>query len=467
MIFAIDKKITAAVFILAAALIFSAIPVGAAEPKRAVISREDYADALNAAFDRERERFGGGSLCLGYVEEGTAGESKADWYVIAQAAAGIDDDYGAYAKAAAEKLEERLKDPYGNYLTELARTAVALGFCGEKAPDLSGLDISQAGDNEVIWLAVAQRVNGYEYARFTEELSLRQAEDGGFGLADSDPDITAMALLVLPKDSNEARAALGFLKKYYAENGAEASCETSAQLIMGLCSQGIDPSGSADFTDENGIRPIDVLLSKRTDGGFTHLNEDEPNDMASMQAAAALAALGYYGARGRSAFEYGFEPADVFSLENPAGEAFDDYDTKTLADIKDPRGCDRDELRALKERAETYGAEKEVCGEIAEKLAESERICGEIERLNSRIRSGFYPPESAGLGDLGELKEINREISGYSEEDKALILSADGLIERQRELELRIIFITAFFCAAVAAAVMVIIYIKRKRKHEQ
>ena len=200
MTFATDKKwsrlaaavTAAAVFAFTAA--FSAFSDGYS---RTTVGREEYSAALNGAFEWERRRLGTDSLCGGFLSEGTAGESEADWFVIAERAAGIEDDYAAYAEAAAKKLDKRLETPSDFYLTEIARTTVALGLCGYPQPDLSVLDLSSAGDNEVIWVIIAQRMGGYDISAAQSELISRQTENGGFGLGSEDADITAMALMAL------------------------------------------------------------------------------------------------------------------------------------------------------------------------------------------------------------------------------------------------------------------------------
>lgn len=475
MTYAINKKIgrlfrsvAAAAAVFAVMGLSGVVSAQAAEPERGLITAGDFQSALNGAFGWELDRLDGDTLCEGFLTAGTAAESESDWFVISERAAGAEDDYAAYAETAAEILGSRLDDPSGYYLTELARTAVALGLCGEdNAPDLSGLELGEAGDNEVIWVAIAQKLNGYDYSSAELELFERQSEDGGFGLAETDADITAMALHALPKGCEQAEAAIGYLKKYYAENSGEMSCETAAQIIMGLCAQGVNPSQSADFTDENGVRPIDVLMSKRVGGGFTHLDEDEPNAMATMQAAAALSALGYYSETGRSVFEPGFEPADVYSCENPIGETFDEYDLGLLNGIKEPSASDFERLKALRERADIYGTDNETYGILDGKLAESESICKQIEELNGEIRDGFYPADSVGLSRLGRLRGLNEKISGFSEEDRTLILSADELAERETLLSKRKAVLIIAVCggsAAAVTAVAVIIYIKRKNK---
>jgi hypothetical protein len=273
-----------------------------------------------------------------------------------------------------------------------------------------------------------------------------------------------MALQALPQESAEAAKALGFLADYYAENSADISCETAAQLIIGLCAQGINPSQSADFTDENGVRPIDILLSFQSGGGFSHIRGEEPNAMSTMQAAAALAVLGYFSETGDWAWALGgnFEPADVMSCENPIGEGFDDYDRALLESLEKPSAADYETLENLQNRAEAYGADDDTRAKIITRLEESEQVCGEIEDLNALIRESFYPAEKVGLGDLGKLNKLNAKISLYSDADRALILSADDLAAREDVLK-RLRNAAAIGCA-VGVIILAAIYINIKRK---
>jgi hypothetical protein len=369
--------------------------------------------------------------------------------------------------AAEEILEERLENPDGYYLTEFARTAVVIDICGGESPDLSQLDFSSAGDNEVIWYALAQKLGGYDCSAAENELALRQSDDGGFGiLGDSDADVTAMALNILPSDGDEASAAVNYLSEYYSENGSEMSTETAAQMIIGLCTQGINPSQSAQFTAEDGVRLTDILLSRRTEDGFSHVDGGDTNEMATMQALTALAVLGYYSAAQRSVFDGNFVPIDLYGEENLGGEGFDDYDTGLLESVQNVQASDHSLLETLKSRANLYGADYETLSEIEEKLAKSELLCSEIESINSEIRENLYPADEVRLNALSELHEINVRIEQFSEQDRALILSADELESREAELQIGKKYLIIACCGGVLLAVAVIIYIIRKKKHD-
>jgi hypothetical protein len=465
--FAIKRTARAvSVFITAAVMSLFTLNAFADTPKRSVIDDADYISAVDGAFERELKKLGSENLCYGFLQSGAA-ESEADWYMLSALAVGRDEDYAAYEQAAGDVLAEKLKNPDEYYITEFARTAVVIQLCGGESPDLSELDLTSAGDNEVIWAALAQKLGGYDCTQAQSELASRQSEDGGFGIAGaSDADITAMALNVLPKDGEQASAALQYLKNYYMQNGADISTETAAQMIIGLCSQGINPSQSADFTDGDGVRLIDILFSRRADDGFSHLSDGEANDMSTMQALTALAALGFYSETGSSVFEANLDSANFYGGKKLCGEAFDEYDIGVLESVEDAEASDYNTLTSLRERAEALDADEETLSEIDGKLAESELICEEIEELNAEIREDFYPADGVGLKKLSRLHSLNERISHYSDNDRELILSADELEEREDALrDWRKNLITAS-CGGLLLAAAAAIYIMRKNKHE-
>jgi hypothetical protein len=126
------EKIAAAV----TALVLLAPIRVCAEASREIYSDEEIISAINCAFDSEREKLGSESLAEGFISSGMAGESEADWYIVAEAAVGVEDDYAAYAAAAGTVLEERLGHSEDCYLTEIARTSAAIESAADNRPNL-------------------------------------------------------------------------------------------------------------------------------------------------------------------------------------------------------------------------------------------------------------------------------------------------------------------------------------------
>lgn len=143
-------------------------------------------------------------------------------------------------------------------------------------------------------------------------LTAHQNADGGFGidvrLADSDVDMTAMAIIAmacLGKDQSfpAVKRALTYLREQQNGDGSfgawgTSSAESCAQVVQALVILGIDPAGKQ--WSKNGGNPVTGLLQFRlADGSFSHGPERLPNDMATAQ---ALIALGDY-STGKSVYK--------------------------------------------------------------------------------------------------------------------------------------------------------------------
>lgn len=441
--------------LILAALIFAPCLSAFAADERSIITDEQVCRSAQSAFLWHEKNAD--------IEQ--TGGSSADWHMLTACALGLDEDFSEYAAKAKRELEKRLEAEQEYYLTELARTAAAVYFIGGEPTDLSAADYSSAGDNELVWYIISQKMNGFEYGGCLELLCSRQ-NGGGFGFGgQTDPDITAMALNALEKDSGEAAAAVDYLSGYYMENYENMSTETAAQLITGLCLQGINPSQSADFTAKNGVRPVDILFSRQTaDGGFSHLDGEQANVISTEQALTAICALGRFSADGEGLFSPVNKTTDISVLQNIVGEGFDDYDKSELSSIEG-RAVDLKRLERLKERAEAYPPDSETADMLGKKLSESKSRAEDIKRLNSRISGGFYPPGEVGITRLNELKEINREISAVDKADRGLLLCSEELSERERTLERRLAVTAAAAATLIIAAVIYIIKRKGKAKN--
>lgn len=152
-----------------------------------------------------------------------------------------------------------------------------------------------------------------------------QLPDGGFSLSEDkgDIDVTAMALQALAPAYNSIKAtdtsnqfynyafitdelsealnlsvsaALDFLSKNQLATGdyssySSACSESTSQVIIALCKLNINPITSPDFI-KNGNSVLDGLLIYQTsNGGFSHINGNVSNNMASAQALDALTEL--------------------------------------------------------------------------------------------------------------------------------------------------------------------------------
>lgn len=149
--------------------------------------------------------------------------------------------------------------------------------------------------------------NGFESPSCTAEEAIKtllslQKEDGGWAITGntSDVDVTAMALQALApyraEHADAVEAALSLLAARQLESGGFSSygvenAESTAQVIIALCALDIDPLSDARFVHED-VTLVDVLARYAlTDGSFSHTQEGDYNETATIQAFLALTAV--------------------------------------------------------------------------------------------------------------------------------------------------------------------------------
>lgn len=297
-----------------------------------------------------------------------AGTTNTDWTALAMGRSGYPDDYNAYLAVMADRVTGSYADKkrlVRDKATDWHRKTLAvLSLGGDPTAfgkDDSGNAVNLIADGVYNWSRTEslgeQGTNGWVYGLITLD-SLRyqvpkgasetrqniiceilklQLDDGGFALDTSssqnasDVDMTAMAVQALAPYYNSEEtyeitrykkqetktvrqavdAALTCLSESQRDDGGFVSwnmnnSESCCQVIVALCSLGIDPCGDSRFIkDENTV--LDALMDYRNDdGGFLHSHEydeenpdadpDKSNGMATQQAFYALTALcRYYG----------------------------------------------------------------------------------------------------------------------------------------------------------------------------
>lgn len=392
--------------IAAAAVFMSPLTAYAETADRDIITDEMYIAAVEETIDWECERVGGSSLAEGFIAEDMAGSSEADWFMIAEHALGLEDDFEGYIAAAGVP---DVTD--GELLTEPARRNVTLALLGGKGSDMSGAALDEAGCNELVWVVLSQRLNGYDSTAAEQRLTSMQQPDGGFGLMGSDADITAMALTVLDGDAAD-RA-----EKWLTENIGGMSCETAAWCIIAACSQSSRASLNDDLVGSDGARPIDILFSCRgSDGGFSHTPDGESEVISTAQALTALAALAEYGAGGEGIFDGKTADTDIYAQHNIAGE-----DSFALGQL--------------------------------EKIGE----------LNREIRAGFYPPEDIKITRLRELSRLNERIQTVAPCYRHYIIASADLSAREAKFKKLSAAGVAFGVVWKIAAVILLIRFRKTK----
>ena len=269
----------------------------------------------------------------------TAGDSVSDWVAIAVSRTGTEGDTSAYRKAL-ERYVTRMYREQGGLdrlrATEWQRTALtALALGADPTAfgrDKNGRSVNLLADGVYQFTAAkslgTQGLNGWIFglialdsARFAvpedavytraailQALVAAQEPEGGFGLTvgNSDVDLTAMTLQALAPYQNSTvtytgtsgesvtirevvRRALAWLSDQQTAEGDfiswdAANLESTAQVIIALCSLGVDPATDARFV-KNGISAVDGLMRYRLDDGtFRHILTDGSDVMATEQA---------------------------------------------------------------------------------------------------------------------------------------------------------------------------------------
>jgi len=265
-----------------------------------------------------------------------AGSSLSDWVAITLAFAGVQEPYADYL----ERLEAYVTEQYQKNgvlekfkATEYHRIALAVLALGgdptafgknqdgdsvnliaDGVYNFHGETPGQQGSNGLAYALLALDAKAYEVpadAKFTreqlvQELCSMQTAEGGIALSGNsggDVDITAMALQALApyKEQEEVAAvidkALEWLALQMTENGTfllygTESVESSAQVILALCSLGLDPQTDERFV-KRGTTLLDGMENFRMENGmYMHTVEDAEEDLlASEQALLALEAI--------------------------------------------------------------------------------------------------------------------------------------------------------------------------------
>ena len=169
-----------------------------------------------------------------------------------------------------------------------------------------------------------------------------QEADGGFGLVSgsADADITAMALMALAPYGNSTvlysdrsgaqltvyqsmERALDYLSGIQTAAGdfvswGEPNCDSTAQVILALCSLGLDPDTDPRFVKEGGSAKDALLRYRLGDGSFVHTLDEETGDLfTTEQAGLALLAMERLAQGGRRLYDLR-EPMDSGAREEIA-----------------------------------------------------------------------------------------------------------------------------------------------------
>lgn len=286
-----------------------------------------------------------------------AGEPASNWMAITLKASGCEEDYSNYKKVLEREIVRQYEEQGGlgeKLATDWQRTILAFVACGgnpirvgktSEGKEINLIadgiydwnqtdDIGSQGNNAVIYGLLALDSKNFETpekCRYGREELLTKLfshlnSSGTFGQEDDQEaniDMTAMALQALApyyldkelsgkeyilKDGKSI-SIKDFVNKsleYLSENqqaggmyiaGDGYASESISQVIIALCSLGIDPAKDERFI-KTGRSTIDALMQfKKDDGGFSHTldGDDELSNesefLSTQQAGLAFAAI--------------------------------------------------------------------------------------------------------------------------------------------------------------------------------
>lgn len=251
------------------------------------------------------------------------------WSIVGLARSHISVDEQIY-ETYYESLVKELKDNNGvlseRKYTEYSGSIVALTAIGKDPSNVAGYNLISKlsefdkvifqGVNGGIWALIALDTGGYNLPNIEElenastrekliDFILSHEIDGGGWSMDSispDPDVTAMALQSLAKykDMPEVKAAIDrgvdILSRLQEDNGGYSSwgvsnVESSAQVLVALCSLGIDPVNDERFIkDGNNLLSNLMQFYNPSRGGFSHREGSTVDLLATEQGFYSLVA---------------------------------------------------------------------------------------------------------------------------------------------------------------------------------
>ena len=450
-----------------------------------------------------------------------AGSPSSDWFAMAAARVGRVSDGDIYLDALEEYVSERYKKDDrldAHKATEWHRIALTVFSLGGDptafGTDADGSEINLIADgvyyrgrteplnsqgiNGLIWGLItldAGHIQTPEDAYDTrngiiEQIISAQCSDGGFSLDNgaSNADITAMALQALAPYSEDGTVhasverALIFLADMQKDDGdfyafGECNAETTAQVIIALCTLGIDPDSDERFV-KNGNSAVDGLMKYQTaDGEFAHSKVREKklsaDSMATYQSLLALCALYRYRNGLCSLYDMRDACTNIFEAEEYSlSLGFTDEDLKEYESLPS-EVCGKDywsikRLYSKLLRADNRDEYSDVIEPLKAKFEAVEAIRTQVNEINGEIEK-LYPFDSLDREGEKTVELLADRAGRLSEYDQSQIPCLEQLLEAKakidskcRSLWLRIL-IAVLLIATVSGAALMFIIRKRKR----
>ncbi|MCQ4022062.1 MULTISPECIES: prenyltransferase/squalene oxidase repeat-containing protein [unclassified Ruminococcus] len=350
-------KRAAAIFLFVLILMSSVTVAGAAD-----YSSYDFRTTANGIVKWKKNAEGTGNcLFTDKFTQNIANSSGGEWYACYMGRLGFEDNPQGFLDSITTYVVKKYNESgtlSDTYATDYHKIALAVISAGGNPYNVGGVNLIADGvyNRKRTASLGKQGINGWTWGLITldslntkipdgssynrEEIIIEilkyQIKDGGFSVVPmatkSDIDITAMTLCALapyqydnksytyvPKYGRKNRTvtktvgqiideSLAFLSDAQQQDGGYESfgtvnSESVSQVIITLCSLGIDPQSDKRFVKNRSL--LDSLMSyKQSDGGFAHKPGGGSDAMASEQALGAVAALERFYGGGARLFDF-------------------------------------------------------------------------------------------------------------------------------------------------------------------
>ena len=465
-----------------------------------------------------------------------AGSTAADWLPIGLSRYGAEDDYDSYLAALRTYVEQKYREPDKldrTKATEWHRIALAVLACGgdpthfgrdENGADINLIadgvydrgktaDLGRQGLNGWLWGLITLDSMKYtipagaSYTRteLVKTILSYQLSDDGFNLrvaqgSTADPDITAMAIQSMgpyyrtstlnvkdPVDRALERLSQLQLDTADFRSWGTRNSESTSQVIISLCSVGIDPQNDPRFV-KNGLNLLDALFYyQQEDGGFAHsyeLDEGNPSavpgesdSMATDQALLALVSV-WRQAQGMSPL-YDFRPGGVSSKILTPEESevsfagsyeFTEADQQQADALPQKLTTENDaEVTALLNKlkmSRDFDGYDTYMTKLTQAKSDIDALYAEIESLNADIQEQIISMTEPGLGEKSTVDRLVKRYKALSDHDKELVQNWDTVlaVKAQTDAAQRNLFLIIGGAVVVMVAVTVVVRRRRESK---
>ena len=465
-----------------------------------------------------------------------AGSTAADWLPIGLSRYGAEDDYDSYLAALRTYVEQKYREPDKldrTKATEWHRIALAVLACGgdpthfgrdENGADINLIadgvydrgktaDLGRQGLNGWLWGLITLDSMKYtipagaSYTRteLVKTILSYQLSDDGFNLrvaqgSTADPDITAMAIQSMgpyyrtstlnvkdPVDRALERLSQLQLDTADFRSWGTRNSESTSQVIISLCSVGIDPQNDPRFV-KNGLNLLDALFYyQQEDGGFAHSYEldggnpsavpGESDSMATDQALLALVSV-WRQAQGMSPL-YDFRPGGVSSKILTPEESevsfagsyeFTEADQQQADALPQKLTTENDaEVTALLNKlkmSRDFDGYDTYMTKLTQAKSDIDALYAEIESLNADIQEQIISMTEPGLGEKPTVDRLVKRYKALSDHDKELVQNWDTVlaVKAQTDAAQRNLFLIIGGAVVVMVAATVVIRRRRESK---